>query len=175
MPVIEKSPRERSQRERDLFAELVKELRNPQSTGQPVIEIRQMSRGLRHVYVIWDQWDDCAPESRASIVREAFAEVKGPEYEKTIAITVPATGREAAEMGLLPFEVKPFGWYRLDEPARKIATDALMEEGASMNGDSWLPMLRFATKEQAEEAVHRLKQSAPRFEWDVVITRIISS
>jgi hypothetical protein len=173
MPVIETNLRGRNQRDHELLAELVSELRQPRPTGQPVIEIREMSRGLRHVYVIWDKWDECPPEVRASIVREAFAEVKGPDYEKTSAITVPATVPEAADMGLLPFEVKPRKWYQLQGDQLKRAREALLTEGASVLGSSFLPSLRFANERQADEAVERLRQRVPDLDWGVVITRVL--
>src|SRR5581483_11036149 len=132
MPVIETNLTSGSPRDKELYEELVAELRNPHPRGQPLIEIKQMNReGLRHVHVIWDKWDGCSPETRAAIIREAFAEVKGKDYEKAIAITVAATVPEAGEAGLLPFEVKPYGWHKLDKAAMEEVRDALLAEGAS--------------------------------------------
>lgn len=169
MPVIETDFSGVSSRQKHLFDQLVEELKSPKSSGQPRIEIRQMKRdGLKHVHVIWDEWDECPPEERAEIIREAFVATKGSPYEKSIAITMAATTPEAVEAGLLPYEVKPFRWHLMKEPERSAVREALLREGASPLGRSWLPILAFASPEQGEEAVHRLKLSAPNFEWGVV-------
>ncbi len=137
-----------------------------------------MSRGgYRHVYVIWDRWKGCRPEVRATIVRDAFAAVKGAEYEKSIAITVAATVSEAADIGLLPFAVVPFkpeqklGGAHLGGEQLKRASDALMAEGASDVDSPVLPELLFATEQQALEAVSKLKVRVPDLDWSVVVTR----
>lgn len=171
MPVVETQPPGRTPQEDALLEELIAELREPHPSGQPLVEIRQMSRGgAKHVYVIWDKWDSCPPESRSSLIRDAFAAVKGDEFERAIAIAIAATVPEAAELGLLPYEVKPFRWYQLDEPTRGIATQALIAEGASRLSSSWLPSLRYRTEREAEEAVERLRQRAPSIDWGVVRT-----
>lgn len=172
MPVIETDFATATPRDKELLESLVKELLAPRASGQPVVEIRQMSRGgLRHIHVIWDSWDDVPPERRASIIREAFTEVKGAEYEKSIAITIAATVPEAVDAGLLPFGVKPFGWHGLDKDARSRVRQALLDEGGSELTPGWVPDLRFAGMDAAREAVQRLKHAAPDFDWNVVLTR----
>lgn len=171
MPVIETPLDTQTPAERELLADLVAELTAPRPTGQPVIEIRAMPRnGLRHVHVIWDRWATCPPEKRASIIREAFQRVRGEAYEKSIAITVPATVPEAAEIGLLPYEVKPYKWYSLQGDQLKRAREAMIAEGASVLQPQFLPSLRFRNEQQAEEAVTRLKVNAPEFDWGVLVT-----
>jgi len=172
MPVIETDFAAGGTQRKGLFDELVAELNAPQSSGQPVVEIRKMSRdGLRHVHVIWDKWDGCPPERRASIIRDAFIAAKGAEYEKSIAITIAATVPEAQDAGLLPFEVKPSRRSTYDLTARHKAYQVLLDEGASPLGTAWHPLLAFANPEQAEDAVRRLKIAAPEFEWGVVEIR----
>jgi hypothetical protein len=171
MPIIETTSPSGDPMERELYEELVAELRCPRAHGQPLIEIKQMKRdGLKHVYVIWDKWRECPPETRASIIRDAFAEVRGAEYEKSIAITIAATVPEAGEAGLLPYQVKPYGWWKLTKPESDEVRTALLNEGASTLSETGLPMLRFATMPQAEEAVRKLKLALPKYEWDVVVT-----
>lgn len=177
MPFVEKTIDQRTKNDEGILAELIQELRAPRDRGQPMIEVRSMSRGgLRHVYVIWDRWDECRPEVRAAIVRDAFAAVKGADYEKSIAVTIPATVPEAVEMGLLPFEVKAFKWIGLNEQLVRGALQALLAEGAPAprqqqpHALSSLPTLHFATEQQAEDAVARLKEAAPKFEWRIVVT-----
>jgi len=177
MPFIETTLDLRTENDEGLLRELVREIREPRDRGQPIIEVRNMSRGgFRHVYVIWDRWDQCRPEVRAGIVRDAFSAVKGAEYEKSIAITVSATVPEAVEMGLLPFEVKPFKWIGLKDEYVAGARQALLAEGASVlrqqvsRAHHSLPELHFATEQQAEDAIVRLKEAAPQFEWRVVVT-----
>ena len=158
-------------REQTLLDELVAELRAPHPSGQPIIQIKQMGRGsLRHVFVIWDKWHDCPPETRGQIVREAFAAVEGDEYEKSIAITIPATVPEAAEIGLLPFEVRPLG-EGFRPAAGGPAGEALLREGASVLGSPAVPVLRFATEREAAESLARLKVAAPDTEWGIVVTK----
>jgi hypothetical protein len=174
MPYVEKTLDARTEEDEGLLAELIRELRSPRERGQPFIEVRNMSRrGFRHVYVIWDRWKECRPEVRASIIRDAFAAVKGHEYEQSIAVTVAATVPEAAEAGLLPLEVKPRKWYQLQGEQLKRVREAMIEEGGSVLGSSLLPSLRFADDRQAEEAAERLKQRVSELDWGVVITRIL--
>lgn len=150
---------------------MVEELRNPGPRGQPLIEIRQMGRGgVKHVRVIWDEWDGCAPETRAEIIRDAFTEAKGEAFEKSIMITVAATVPEAAEIGLLPFEVKPARSHKLDPEKQAAAKATLLAEGASVLGQPALPALRFANETEAEEALARLKERLPDLDWCVVVT-----
>lgn len=174
MPFVEKTMDSRTENDAGVLAELVRELQTPRESGQPVIEVRHMSRGgLRHVYVIWDRWDECRPEVRAAIVRDAFATVKGADYEKSIAITFPATVPEAVEMGLLPYEVKPFKWMGIKDEYVLRARQALLAEGASalrQQPPNALPTLHVATEQQAEDAIARLKEAAPKFEWRLVVT-----
>src|SRR5207244_1191951 len=120
---------------------------------QPVIEIRAMPRGgARHVHVIWDRWEGCPPENRAGIIRDAFKAARGEEYESSLVIAAGATVPEAADIGLLPFEVKPYKWYKLEGDLLQRARAALIEERGSVLGSPFLPQLRFATDRQADEA-----------------------
>ena len=172
MPVIETDFATATSRDKELLDLLVSELRVPREAGQPTIEIRQMSRdGLRHVHVIWDRWEDVPPERRAALIRDAFTEVKGPGYEKTIAITLAATVSEAEEAGLLPYGVEPYGEF--DLTARAEVRHALLAEGASDQGRNWLPSLSYAGMGQARAAVDRLKTAFPQYEWNIVITRVM--
>lgn len=172
MPVVETKRGGRGPRDRALLTELIQELRNPREAGQPLVEIREMDRGFRHVHVFWDKWDGCEPESRGEIVRAAFREVKGPEYETAIAIAVPATIPEAAEMGLLPFQVKSLGWDRATAKTRQAATRALIEMGASTLGAPAIPALHYSSAEAAGASVQRLKARTPDLDWYVLETRL---
>jgi hypothetical protein len=171
MPLIETRFDTLTPAEKELLADLVAELTAPHATGQPVIEIRAMPRnGLRHVHVIWDRWEACPPEKRASIIREAFKSVKGEPFEQSIAITLPATVPEAVEIGLLPYEVKPKKWYSLQGEQLKRAREVMISQGASVLHPQFLPLLRFQSEQQAEEAVTRLSAAAPEFDWGVLVT-----
>ena len=174
MPVTEVRRTGRGPRDGALLAELIAELRSPRANGQPAIEIREMARGLRHVYVIWDRWDGCEPESRGEIVRSAFREVHGPDYERAIAVTFPATVPEAADMGLLPFQVKPLAWDEAPSKLQGTARQMLLARGASVLGNPDVPALCFRTAEQATEAIRLLKSRVPGVEWYVVETRFVA-
>ena len=132
MPYVETTLDARTKQDDGILAELIRELQSPKPTGQPMIEVRNMSRGgYRHVYVIWDRWAECRPEVRSGIVRDAFATVKGKDYEKSIVITIAATVPEAIDLGLLPFEVKPHKWIGLSDKRLEPLRKALLAEGAS--------------------------------------------
>ena len=172
MPYVETTLDTFAEQDKSLLAELIHEIRSPREKGQPFIEVRNMSRGgLRHVYVIWDRWDECRPEVRAAIIRDAFAAVKGPEYEKSIAVTVAATVPEAVEAGLLPYEVTPFGWNRGAKAQAEEVRQIMLEEGASPLRDRVLPILAFGSQDQGEETIRRLQTRAPQYNWGLVITR----
>jgi len=168
MPVFEmKLPRQTS-RDAELVLELVSELRNPKPSGQPVIEIREVGPNARHVTVIWDKWDACNPQIRPKIIREAFANYRDPEFEKTIAVAMAATVEEAIDLGMLPFEVKPYRWYQLKEEQKGAYRQALTEEGAIRVGSGQALTLRFRTLDEAEAAVARLRAKEPSIEWGIV-------
>jgi hypothetical protein len=175
VPFVETTLDARTENDETVLGELIHELQSPRATGQPLIEVRNMSRGgLRHVYVIWDRWEECRPEVRAAIVREAFATVKGADYEKSIATTVSASVPEAVELGLLPYEVKPVKLLADGDVAA--ARRALLAEGASVlrpypsHAPGALPALHFPTEQQAEAAVARLTAATPQLDWRIVIT-----
>jgi hypothetical protein len=171
MPYVETTLDARTKHDDGILAELIGELQSPKPTGQPVIEVRNMSRGgYRHVYVIWDRWEECRPEVRSGIVRDAFATVKGKEYEKSIVITVAATVPEAVDLGLLPFEVKPLKWMGLSDKRLEPIRKALLAEGASAVDLKRyeLPVLRFRTEGEAETALGRLKAAVPSLDWGIV-------
>ncbi len=168
MPVVETHLPKRTTRDDKLVLALISELQNPKLTGQPVIAIRQFDRGARHVTVIWDKWEACDPQIRPKIIREAFAQFHGSDYEKTIAVVFGATVEEAVLTGMLPFEVKPFRWQRLDETQKKTSRKAMADEGAVYIGSSTTSTLRFRTLDEAESAVARLHANAPGIEWGIV-------
>ena len=171
MAVVEIPRPAPTKRDRELLARLVEELRSPTATGQPLIEIREMARGARHVHVIWDAWETCASASRNRIVRAAFREVKGEDYEKSILITVPATMADAAESGMLPFQVKPLSWDAATNKVRDTARTNLLELGGSVVGDPPIPALHFRTMDAAQAALRTLRDRIPKLDWYVLETR----
>lgn len=172
MPVLKKNFSDGGVEAKSLFEDLVSELKSPRASGQPLIEIRQMKRdGLKHVHVIWDRWAGVAPETRAAVIRDAFSSVEGESFEQTIAITMAATTPEAVEAGLLPYRVRPFKFERGTANDHAAIRGAMIKEGATDEGAANMPLLCFASEEEASAAVHRLRTEVPNVEWTIVVTQ----
>lgn len=180
MPVTETTARSLTTRKglskkgHGLLAELVAELRAPRATGQPRVEVREMARGKRHVYVYWDRWHGREVGDRIEVVRAALHDVKGEGYAESVSFVIPATFPDAAESGRLPFQVKPLGWDKATAAARKAAHKALLDLGGSVLGDPPVPALHFGTAEEAGAVTGMLRDRVPGLDWYVVETRFVN-
>jgi hypothetical protein len=171
MPFQELAPPPRTAEHTRLMGELAEELRRPRPMGQPRVLVKQVGKKrVRHVYVLWDAWDDVPPPVRADIVYDAFAEVKGAEYEQSIALVVTATMPEAADLGLLPFQVRLRGSYQPETELSARCKKAMMVIGASTLRNPAEPELRFGSDEEAQKAVEELRRLVPDAEWGVTVT-----
>src|SRR5262249_32378380 len=90
----------------DLLAELAKELKNARETGQPLIEEQVFPKtNAVRVTVIWDTWEAVSDDDRYNILLQAYEEVEGKAFRDRIALAIGLTVPEAAESGLLPFQI----------------------------------------------------------------------
>jgi hypothetical protein len=171
MPFQELAPPPRTAEQTRLMGELAEELRRPRPIGQPRVLVKQVGKKrLRHVYVLWDAWDDVPPPVRGDIVYDAFAEAKGAEYEQSIALVVTATIPEAADLGLLPFQVRFRGRYQPEPELLARCKAAMTALGASTLRNPAEPELRFESEDEAQKAVAELRQAVPGAEWAVTVT-----
>lgn len=148
--------------------DLVKELKNPGSIGQPIIlEDRTPETNSIRVHVIWDRWDECERTRRSGVVLAAYEEVFGAETRQQITLALGMTVAEAIATGLLPFRIVP-AQRRGQRPTDQQYRKAMDQAGAiTMAPDDW-PQLRFATQEDAEITLDHLTQALPDSKWIVI-------
>jgi hypothetical protein len=166
---VEYQPRRRGGDLVDLLAE---ELKNPQESGQPVIDEQDFPTGKSRVNVLWDKWDRLPLEDRTAVIVQAYEVAEGPQSRERIALASGLTPPEAHAAGMLPFEVIP-ALRRGDQVTPEQCRKALIEEGASTLLDEGNPHLWFATEEEAEAARKRLAARLPGSEPVWIITKEI--
>ena len=154
-----------------LVSRLAEELKNPSPGPQPLIVEQEVSATRsRHVQVIWDQWKKLPDEQRTDVILEAYRQAEGAEYADQITIMNALTGAEALTLGLLPWKVEP-NLSKSGGPSEADYGRALQKEekqtvlgaGSVMRYGA----LRYARKEDAEEALRRLKALLPKSSWTV--------
>jgi len=171
MPFQEIEPFRRTSQQEALLRDLIAELRTPQTVGQPYVVVKRVGKDkVRHAYVYWDRWEGCPAPVRADIVYDGFEEVRGSEYTESIALVVTATIPEAADLGLLPFQVRYRGWYHPETEIGKRCNEAMVTLGASVLRNPAHPELRFESEEDARKAVDELRRLVPEAEWGVTVT-----
>ena len=146
----------------DLRDRLVSEWREPRAFGQPLIREEAFARsGLVGLSVIWDEWESRSDEERVAIILSAYAEVSGTNPEGCVALASGFTEPEAAESGLLPFEVRPL-LRKTDPPEWHTGCrQAMFDLGASDLWKKGQPRLRLPTEELAAEYVRELSTRVP--------------
>ncbi len=84
-----------------LTTSLIREWQEPHAEHEPLIIEETGSSGgtLRHVYVVWSEWEDLSPLERSRIILRATEQVRG--MEAAVDVTVA--------MGLIPQEAKTLG------------------------------------------------------------------
>ncbi|HEX5272938.1 MAG TPA: hypothetical protein VFW33_20715 [Gemmataceae bacterium] len=168
MPLKIRRPAPRTAKEKAVLEALIAELRNPRDSGEPIITERHMPRrGLIHVQVLWDRWQECREAERFEIIHDAYKEVKGEEFAGRIILATGVTRPEAASTGLLPVQLLP---RRRDEEEHTPDdyTRAMIEEGAFTRNGSGDPELRFETLEDAEACQDHLERRLPGSRWSIV-------
>lgn len=144
-----------------LLAELAKELKNAREAGQPLIEEQVFPKtNAVRVTVIWDKWEPVPDEDRFHTILQAYEEVEGKAFRERIALAIGLTVPEAAEAGLLPFQITT-ALRRGDPVTAEQCREAMIVQGASVLLDPEKPQLRFATEEEAEACRQRLIRQLP--------------
>src|SRR5262245_46745697 len=165
MPRIQRKLEPRAvSRHPGLLAELAEELRNAHEGGQPRIE-EQVSpaTGRLRVQVFWDKWEPLSDEQWVAVIRQAYEQVEGKEFQDRIALAMGLTIPEAIEYGMVPYRVVTA--VRQDDPVTlEQCHEAMIAEGASVLLDPKKPLLCFATEEEAEACRQRLIQRLPKSE-----------
>ena len=155
-----------------LVRELAKELKNPRPMGQPIILEDSLLGNAVSVQVVWDRWHDVPPESQTQVIYDAYSAAFGEEYRQKIRLALGVTVPEAANLGLLPFQIIPAR--RKDgEPSQEEYRKAMIDAGASLLSGEDRPQLRFATIEDAEAAMEHLQGMLPNSRW--IIAQELSS
>src|SRR5581483_2110076 len=92
------APPNRALRHDDLVEALVRELASPTKTQPAFIEQVLGGTHSRHVYVIWDRWDDLPDDERSDTILRAYAQHEG-EAAANITIGIGLTSDDAIESG----------------------------------------------------------------------------
>lgn len=102
MPVIKKPQTPETPHYRKLVAALAKELHSNESTGPataPQIIEEEERHNFLHVSVIWDAWNDVAPEDRGRIIMDAYEKERSADVSR-ITIALGLTHAEAERLGV---------------------------------------------------------------------------
>jgi hypothetical protein len=151
----------------------VQELQRPREIGQPLIlEDHVFGKDALRVQVVWDRWEEVPDEFRGEIIYDAYSAALGEEYRQKIRLALGVTVPEAANLGLLPFQVVP-ARRKGEEPSHEEYRKAMIEAGASLLFGEGRPQLRFATMEDAEAAMEHLQRALPTSRW--IIAQEVSS
>ncbi len=156
-----------------LVRELASELKDPRPMGQPIIlEDSLLGGDALSVQVVWDRWQGISDEIRAEVIHDAYSDALGEEYRQKIRLSLGVTVPEAANLGLLPFQVIP-ARRKGEEPSHEEYRKAMSDAGASLLLGEGRPQLRFATLEDAEGAMESLQEVLPSSRW--IIAQEVSS
>jgi hypothetical protein len=155
-----------SRRYDSLVQELARELASPGGKPQPLIVERHLpATNSRHVHVVWDEWGDLADEERSAVIIQAYAKVEGDEAASNITVALGLRPEDAITFGVLPFKVVP---KRPQDADRNEYRNAQINEGANTVLGRGAKELRYASFEEAEQAVKRLKRLVLRSSWEIV-------
>ena len=175
MPRHERKPAKASPEHEKLVDELVGELRNPKPIGQPIVlEDHTPETDSIRINVVWDRWEECPREARSTIILNAYKRFFDKETFQQIRLVLGTTVPEAVALGLLPFGVEP-ARRKTGDPTQEAYCRTMVAAGASKVPGTELPQLRFATREDAENALEHLEQALPNSRWILVINQDVSN
>jgi hypothetical protein len=158
-------PPSRAKPPQALVDELANELRNSKERGQPLVIEERLLTGLVHVQVVWDKFRSLSDEERIELILSAYEQVEGREFREKIVAAIGYTGTEAADLGLLPFQVLPP--QRRTPELQERCWQAMKDEGAFVDDEEALE-LRFRSITEAIEVKDRLESQLPGTKWTVV-------
>ena len=166
MPLHRRQPAEVGELREDLVAELARELNQPGPIGQPIVlEDNTPETNSIRVHVIWDRWTVCPDEYRSGVILGAYFKAGYPqEFVDKITFALGVTIPEAAEMGLVPFQVVPTR-RKSERPSNQEYRQAMIDTGASVLAGAERPQIRCATLEDAEKTMEHLQQLLPGSKW----------
>lgn len=151
----------------ELATALVEELRNERAFGQPTIDEQHFPEtGAIRVMVVWDRWEGLSDAQRMDVILAAYEQAEGAEVRKRIALAIGVTVPEAADSGLLPYQIQPL-LRRSDGVTAEQCNQAMLEQGASLLRNANIPELRFSTLDEADRALQRLNDNLPGV-WTVI-------
>ena len=157
-----------AQRASDLVDDLSAVLRQPgPSLGEPLIVENQIAQTKSvHVAVVWDEWKNLSPKDRSKIILDAYAKARRLRGS-TITVGMGLTSEEALRMGFLAYSIVTTRRQGDDVPLDKLAK-AMADAGGIVMKIGSSTQLRFAAREQAENAYRRLSQQVPGPYWAIV-------
>ena len=150
---------------RALVKTLAARLRQPPTSPDvPLIVVNRTSQTTSaHVLVIWNKWKDLTIPYRARVIADAFA-AAFPNDHSVVRLPLGLTPGEALSQGYLRYLIVP-----LVRPTDKVTAKQLKDAMASVGGILMHigsdQRLRFATREQAEEAYRRLLEKINKPIW----------
>jgi hypothetical protein len=168
MPRIIIKPRPPSRLSQKLLVRLAEELRSPGNGRLPLIlEEHNATPASPSVTVIWDEWEPLSFESRFDIIKEAYRQVEGDTVSEGLDLVSGYTPEEALAVGRLPYRIVPkrgkHNKYSIIEERQAMDKEApftILGEGATE--------LRYIRKEDASQAVKRLRAALPGSRWAII-------
>lgn len=149
-----------------LVQKLAQELASPGGKPQPLIVERHLpASNSRHVHVVWDEWGDLVDEERSAVITQAYAKLEGEAASSNITVALGLRPEEAIIFGVLPFKIVPKRPHEAERTDYRVAFGK--EVGQTLLGDG-ARELRYASFEEAEQAMKRLKRHAPRTSWIII-------
>lgn len=174
MPRHKREPAEAVPELEKLVDDLVGELNDPKPIGQPIVlEDHTPETDSIRINVVWDRWEECPREARSAIILDAYKRFFDKETFQQIRLVLGTTVPEAVGLGLLRFGIEP-ARRKTGDPTPEAYRKTLVAAGASKVPGSELPQLRFATREDAENALEHLEQTLPNSRWILVINLVVS-
>jgi hypothetical protein len=99
MPVTKRRPNQESSQHQKFVEGLRAELRQETLHGPSIYEDEQRD-GYKHITVIWDAWEDIAPEERGRIIMDAYEKEWPKEELLKITVALGLTQQEASRLGI---------------------------------------------------------------------------
>jgi len=160
MPRIRQRPDDTMVSHPRLVSDLVAELKSDHEFGQPRIEETEFSTGAIRVRVLWDKWDAIAMRERPEVIQQAYEKVEGKAFRDRITLAIGLTFPEAYELGYLPYSLVP-AVRKTDSVTEAQCYQVMKDLGASKLLAAGKPVLRFASREEADKYRARLEELLP--------------
>ena len=154
----------------DLTRELVQELKENRSFGQPLIEEFVLPRTDRlKITVVWDRWEGVPDGVRVKVILNAYNQAESQAFVSRIALPMGLTVFEALHDNVLPFQIVTM-LRKSDPVTMDQCREVMLEEGASVLGNPSMPQLAFFDAKGAEACIQRLVKRLPGSEpvWSIV-------